>query len=254
MAKVRRVNVKPKNVKPKSGIRNRIAKGVGTAAIAGVVTFGAMSIKNPIRRVHQSVANERAIEQIIKTKKINVNAKTKSRNPNLIRETVNSYNRKAKTGQVYFYDGKKINSVNFDQTGLKQIRQILPDAEKAKIDSLIARKVARVEATAKSNVVLSKKIIDRVGKLDYAKYLLSLTPSEFSRAFSGAEIKVVRQALERSNPQIFKNIKSQQNAHTRHKVIYSMILGLLWGGIISPNIAEIKVTRKRNKTLNSNNT
>ena len=80
---------------------------------------------------------------------------------------------------------------------------------------------------------------------------MSLSPSEFSRAFSGAEIKVVRQALERSNPQIFKNIKSQQNALTREMVVKSMIFGLLWGGIISPNIAEIKVTRKRNKAKNS---
>ena len=129
---------------------------------------------------------------------------------------------------VHFYDGKKINNVYFDQTRLNQIRQILPEKEKVNIDNLINRQIARVEATAERNVVLGKKIISRVGELDYAKYLLSLTPRELSQAFPEAET-AVRKALENSNPQVLKKIKSEVSDNRITSLIFTSLFSLVYG-------------------------
>lgn len=226
--------IKPKIKKPKAKyekptLKNRIGSAIGTAIIAGTLMYATKNANNPIRTHDQRTNNKFVIEQRIDKKKLAVEVpKSNSKNPNLIRETVNSYNKKAKTGQIYFYDGKKINNVYFDQTRLNQIRQILPEKEKANIDSLIARKVAKVEATAERNVVLGKKIIDRVGELDYTKYLLSLTPRELSQAFPEAET-AVRKALENSNPQVLKKIKSDLSNGEITAFISTTVTSLLWG-------------------------
>jgi hypothetical protein len=239
MAKVRKVNI----IKPKSGIKKKIGTAVGIAAAGGLLAWGATSAKTPVRTNIQRSTNQAVIEQSIKTKKLNINAKRNYRNSNKIRETLNSYNRKAKTGQVYFYDGNKINNVYFDQTRLNQIRQIVPEKDRANIDSLIKRKVAKAETTAKRNNSLSKKIIDRVGELDYARYLLTLTPKELSNAFPEAEL-IVRKALERSNPQVLNEIKLQfsgnKNKFISTAVYHSLILGLLYSAAGKPIVIRRK--------------
>ena len=221
---------KPKAKYEKPTIKQRIATGVAVGVMSGALAFGAIDrVNNPIRSDVQRDNVKSVIEQIDK-KQIAV-PQSKSKNPNLIRETVNSYNKKAKTGQIYFYDGKKINNVYFDQTRLNQIISIIPKTEKAKIDSLISRKIEKVEATAKQNVVLGKKIIDRVGELDYTKYLLSLTPRELKNAFPEAE-SAVRAALEKSNPEILKKMNSQHKFEVSITIVLSVLSGMLWGNII----------------------
>ena len=214
---------KPKVVRASPTIKKRIATGVAVGLLGGSMALGLHAI-DPLRVSSQRSNVKTAIEQI--DKKLIEVPKSNSKNPNLIRETVNSYNQKAKIGQIFFYDGKKINSVYFDHTRLNQITSIIPKSEKAKIDSLVLRKIEQVESTAKQNVVLGKKIIDRVGELDYAKYLLSLTPRELKNAFPEAETAVIK-ALERSNPEILKKI----NAEKKGQVLFSVILNTIWGSL-----------------------
>jgi hypothetical protein len=228
---------KRKVVRASPTIKKRIATGVAAGLVVGALSFGGIKANTPLRTGQQRVAAKATIEQI--DKKLIEVPKSKSKNPNLIRETVNSYNQKAKTGQIFFYDGKKIKSVYFDQTRLNQITSIIPKSEKAKIDSLISRKIEKVEATAKQNVVLGKKIIDRVGELDYTKYLLSLTPRELKNAFPEAEI-AVRKALERSNPEIFKKINAEKKGGVLFSMIVNTIWGSLWGGAFLAKGKKIK--------------
>ncbi|HOZ35672.1 MAG TPA: hypothetical protein PLK55_01645 [archaeon] len=231
---------KPKVKYEKPTIKKRIATAAAVGLLGGSIALGLHAIE-PLRASSQRSDVKTAIAQIDK-KKADVGSRPVeyySKNPNLIRETVNSYNQKAKLGQIFFYDGKKIKSVYFDQTRLNQITSIIPKSEKAKIDSLISRKIEKVEATAKQNVVLGKKIIDRVGELDYTKYLLSLTPRELKNAFPEAEI-AVRKALERSNPEIFKKINAEKKGGVLFSMIVNTIWGSLWGGAFLAKGKKIK--------------
>jgi len=220
---------KPKVRRESPTLKKRIATGVATGLIVGALSFGATELNTPLRTSQQRGSAKATIESIGE-KNIEV-PKSNSKNPNLIRETVSSYNQKAKIGQIFFYDGKKINSVYFDQIKLNQIIKLLPQKEKATIDSLVLRKIKQVESTAKQNVILSKKIIDRVGELDYAKYLLSLTPRELKNAFPEAET-AVRKALENSNPKILKQIRDNDRLNKYSDIVWlsllSFINGFVW--------------------------
>ncbi len=224
---------KPKIVREKVTLKKRIINGAAVGLLSSALSIGvADKVNNPMRSADQRSRTKAAITQIDK-QKVDVGSRAVeyySKNPNLIRETVNSYNQKAKLGQIFFYDGKKIKSVYFDQTRLSQINSIIPRNEKAEINNLILERVKLIEENAIYNPTLGKKIIDRVGELDYAKYLLSLTPRELKNAFPEAET-AVRKALENSNPEILKKVKAENRAGAKVQIISSFIAGLLIGAI-----------------------
>lgn len=207
-------------------IKRRIATAVAVAAL-GASTVTVLEV-NPsfLRKARQNIN----VNEVAKMKYSKNTSRIASQNPNLIKETVNSYNQNAKTGQIFFYDGKKVKAIYFDQTKLNNISKIIPDAEKAKLDSLISEKIRRVEATAKENATLGRKIQNRVGEIDYSKYLLSLTPKELNNAFPEAEI-TVRRALEKTNPDILKTIESKNKKGIYNNIIYNTILFGVNGGI-----------------------
>lgn len=218
----------------------KLGTAVGTAALAGALATGVYATGHTLRANTQRYNNAVVIEKKIQKGKLNVNAKANIRtNPNLIRETLKSYNRKAKPGQIYFCVDGKIKNVYFDQTKLEQVRRIVPEKERANIDQLIKRKVAQVEATAKSNVVLSEKIIGRVGELNYAKYLLSLTPGELSRAFPEAT-KAVRTALENANPKILNEIKRNYRYNVLPDYGYLLVQSLMSTYLVGHAYVKLK--------------
>ncbi len=230
----RQTSIKPKYEKPT--LKNRIATGVAMGLLAGSLNVGIREVNNPLKSHDQRSIVKSVIEQEDKNLEV---PKINSRNPNLIRETVNSYNQKAKLGQIFFYDGKKIKSVYFDQTRLSQINSIIPRNEKAKINNLILERVKLIEENAIHNPTLGKKIINRVGELDYAKYLLSLTPRELRNAFPEAET-AVRKALENSNPEILKKINKDKKGDLLFNVIFNTIIWGLYGGVFKAKGKKIE--------------
>lgn len=227
-----------KKAATKTAVKKTIKQMAALGLASGAIIFGAFNSKPMETRIQRG-----NVEKIINTKGKNLEVhRLKSDNPRLIRETVNFYNKKAKLGEIYFYDGKSINSVHLDKAKLSQLVQIIPKNEKAEIDSLIARKIRAVEATAKENVILSKKIIDRVGELDYKKYLLSLTPEQLVKVLPEAT-QVIRRALENSNPEVLKQINNQENMNNQAKIIGSVLIGLTYGIFLSTVISSSKKSK-----------
>jgi hypothetical protein len=203
------------------------ARNAGVIAVSLASGFGThKAIKHGIdRHIYKSIPKSN-VEQVSERKQ------------NLI-----ELNRKSKIHEIYFKNtdlkgNDRIHKINFDVARLNEISNILSIESRKNINSIIQNKVKIVNTELLRNSELRKKVISRVGELNYEKYLLSLPMNKIEKVFTKTEIELIRKEL--------KKIPKSDLKELELKLSNSMGWSLLGGLLVSSLM--ISLGRKKKST------
>lgn len=222
----------PRNIKQKlKPIGKKVATGV---AIGGITLGSGVGYK--------TVADKKAFSNAYK--KVNEQKSSTIFYDKFITQKVDEFNRSAKPNEIFYFDGKDISVLRLPKgltkPKLGQIYNLLPERSKKVISKIIDQKVEAVNKELKTNPVLRKKIISRVGVLDYRIYLLSLPLEKVELIFRKELNSTFSKEIRNIHPEVLESLKKELNKSMEGSIVTGSLVLFITSAIAAQSFGKKK--------------
>lgn len=213
-------------------VAKRVGKGIGITALASLPVLSGVGIYNKAGRL--TIADEKYFKEIQ-----TVHGRADISNHPLhsaILDEVVRRNSSAKATEIYFVNPKtfKIEKVDFgryDFDRLRTMSRLFNENQMDRLNNVIAQRMNAIAGEATRNPKIMDLIVKRVGSLDVAKYLLSLSAKERAQVFSKIEQKEIHSIIEslpeEKAAQVKKSIDKNRNTDAAASALIPAIVTAL---------------------------
>lgn len=213
----------PRNIKQKlKPIGKKIATGI---AIGGVTLGSGIGYKK--------ITDKKAFLNV--EKKANEQKASNPFNDKFLSRKVEKFNRSAKPNEIFYSTGREVSVLRLPKgltkPKLGQIYNLLSEKSKKAISKIIDQKVDAVNRELKTNAVLRKKILSRVGVLDYRVYLLSLPLEKVELIFRKELNSNFSKEIRNISPEVLESLKKDLNKSLEGSIVTSSLVLFLTSAI-----------------------
>ncbi|MFA5746265.1 MAG: hypothetical protein WCX82_02920 [archaeon] len=219
-------------------LKPKLKRTIQNTAIIGVATISGFGTQKAI----DNHFSKKAIDKSFKNSEATVDIVSN------IAE-IKELNKNTNIGNFYFLEedkmiiaDEKIKRVNLGVVKLRQINDILPETQRKNINDIIQLRIRKINTEIKNNPKLRKTIEQRIGVLDYKRYLLSLPLDKLSTIFSKKEIEQIKNELSYIPKEKLKEIQSK----LADIKAYSLLAGIILGSLVGKTITDAKQKKEDN--------
>lgn len=213
----------PRNIKQK-------LKPIGKKIVTGVA-IGGVTLGSGIG--YKKITDKKAF--LNAEKKANEQKASNPFNDRFLSRKVEEFNRSAKPNEIFYSTGREVSVLRLPKgltkPKLGQIYNLLSEKSKKAISKIIDQKVDAVNKELKTNAVLRKKILSRVGVLDYRVYLLSLPLEKVELIFRKELNSNFSKEIRNISPEVLESLKKDLNKSLEGSIVTSSLVLFLTSAI-----------------------